>query len=108
MKIRDRHPRGPRHVKPPLPGEQIAAETRLALQWRAEFRAETAGPPPRAALAETAAPKSQGDDETKRRIKFAKAIARVELGRNYWDERLQQGVARLVDGPSRPGRKKRE
>lgn len=70
--------------------EQTAALHELALKWRGEWRAgksavsvaevEAKGDPPPV------------DGQAKHRAQFAQAIARLEFGRNYWDESLQCGV----------------
>jgi hypothetical protein len=55
--------------------------------WRAEMAARRASPP-------------RPLDESERRKAFAKAIARLEFGRAYWDERTAAGV----QSPAKPKR----
>jgi hypothetical protein len=81
-----RVPNGSSRAEPALSSEEIEAKFQAAVRreiwallsreiWRAEMAARRASPP-------------RPLDETERRKAFAKAIARLELGRAYWDERL--------------------
>jgi len=94
MHSRDKRvPNGSRRAEPALSSEEIEAQYRAAARreiwaiisreiWRAEMAARRASPP-------------QPFDEGERRKAFAKAIARLELGRAYWDEKLAGGAQRL-------------
>jgi hypothetical protein len=71
--------------------EQSEADYRLALKWREEWRQDKqAAEFQRESPMAPAKPVSPKDDGA-RRTKFAKAIARAELGRAYWDERRERG-----------------
>jgi hypothetical protein len=103
------HGRGSRdrnRAIPQLPTEQTAAFQLLARKWREDWRAEKAASGP--ALKPSFAPPSRptGSDP-KHRADFAKAIARAEFGRAYWDERLQRSEVR-TKRPSKSGRKRQE
>jgi hypothetical protein len=70
--------------------EQTDALHELALKWRNEWRAGKL-----AASSPEVEPKGDPapvDGQSKHRAQFAQAIARLEFGRNYWDERLQREV----------------
>jgi hypothetical protein len=83
--------RGHRRAKPQsLPGTNTATYE-LALKWRDEWRAEKAAAV--AAPTPTSVPRSRPNgDDAKHRASFAKGIARAELGRAYWDERLHRNA----------------
>jgi hypothetical protein len=107
MTTRDRGLRHTRHVKIEYPSEQVVADTKLALIWQAQFRAEKANHPTPTTTIDVAARAKPGGTERQRRIEFAKGIARLELGRAYWDEKLhrdaakkQSGLVRAVPGKS--------
>ncbi len=87
-----RVPNGSRRAEPALSSEEIEAKFQAAVRreiwtlisreiWRTEMAARRASPP-------------RSLDESDRRRAFAKAIARLELGRAYWDERLAAGIQR--------------
>jgi hypothetical protein len=86
--------------------EQHAASHELALKWREEWRAEksVASLPPAETQA-ASAPKPAAD-QRQHRAKFAQAIARLELGRNYWDERRQRGADKPDGAALKPLRKR--
>jgi hypothetical protein len=100
--------RGTAPAKRRLLPEQTAANTAanhgLALKWREEWRTgKAAAPSQPAGIKAIAAPKP-AEDQRKRRAKFAEAIARLEFGRSYWDERRQREVGKNAAGSPRPGR----
>jgi hypothetical protein len=81
--------RGFSRAEPALSPEEIDANFRAVIRrelsalisreiWRAEMAARRASPPRRL-------------DEEERRKAFARAIARLEFGRAYWDEQLARG-----------------
>ncbi len=73
----------------------------LALIWREEWRAEkTAAPVP--TRARPAGDFTARAREAKRQAKFAQAIARIEFGRAYWDERLQREATQAASRPPKP------
>jgi hypothetical protein len=85
--------RGPARAPRGLSPEKAAASYKLGLLWREEWqkeKLEAASAPKRTPQPTT--PPRAGVEEVERRVKFAKAIARAELGRAYWDERLQRGA----------------
>jgi hypothetical protein len=102
------HGRGSRGNSPAkrrLLPEQTAASHELALKWRDEWRAgksaasllsadTPAAPAPKASL-----------DQRQHRAKFAQAIARLEFGRGYWDERLQRAAQNPAVAALKPVRK---
>ena len=45
-------------------------------------------------------------DKSRHRSNFAKAMARAEFGRAYWDERLQRTITRPPGPKPKPDRKK--
>lgn len=94
MTTRDRGLRGMCRVEIAWPPEQIVANTKLALIWRAQLRAEKANHPTPTTTIDVAAPAKTGGTERQRRIEFAKGIARLELGRAYWDEKLHRDAAK--------------
>jgi hypothetical protein len=102
MTTRDRGSRATSRAKIACSPEQIVADTRLALIWRAQLRAEKASHS--TVPVDVATPAKAGRTERQRRTDFAKGIARLELGRAYWDEKLHQGVAKK-NGPVRPAPK---
>jgi hypothetical protein len=69
----------------------ITAAYELALKWREEWRAEKAAAAP-ALTPNSEAPSRPNGNDAKHRVKFAKGIARAELGRAYWDERLHRNA----------------
>ncbi len=85
----------------PLSAEERANLHKLALQWRAEWRAKTCAvepPRPRRTARKPVKPESATGDAA-----FAAAIARAEFGRFYWngtlDNRLKAAMRpRLKDG----------
>jgi hypothetical protein len=81
--------RGGRARPAPTP-EQIAADFREALKWREQYRAEKTAPPRRRSSSK--APPDANGQETDRRTKFAKDIARLEFGRAYWREPTGRGI----------------
>ena len=74
--------------------ERSAEDFELALRWRQEWRAEmaqrAAGLQPAGHVDARPNRKSEGDQ----RAKFARAIARTEFGRAYFDERLHGSASR--------------
>lgn len=44
-------------------------------------------------------------DESRHRSHFAKAMARAEFGRAYWDEGMQRTITKSPDPKSKPDRK---
>jgi hypothetical protein len=105
MTTRDRGLRGTRHVTIVYPPERVAADTRLALIWRAQFRAEKANSPTPTTTTDVATRAKTGGTERQRRMEFAKGIARLELGRAYWDEKLNGDAANKRSGPVRAAAK---
>ena len=110
MTTRDSGLRRTRHVRIVSPPEQLAADTELALIWRAQFRAEKTNHPKPTTTIDVAVQTKTGGIERHRRMEFAKGIARLELGRAYWDEKLHRDAAKkrsdLVRAASRtPARK---
>jgi hypothetical protein len=99
--------RGNRLAKRRLLLEQNAANHELALKWREEWRVEkSAALLPPADIQAVPAPKSRGG-QRRHRAKFAQAIARLEFGRGYWNERLQRGRRKTRDGLGDAGPAKR-
>jgi hypothetical protein len=81
--------RGNSPAKRRLLPEQNAARHELALKWREEWRAGKSAASLQPADAQAAPALKSGEDQRQHRAKFAQAIARLEFGRGYWDERLQ-------------------
>ena len=81
MKSRHRG-RQDRRPERPLKPEERAGLHRVALEYRAVLRAETARNGETLITVQAAEPKADG--EADRRAHFAAAIARAELGRFYW------------------------
>ncbi len=48
---------------------------------------------------------NSGGDESRRRSNFAKAMARTEFGRAYWDERQQRAITKSPDPKPKSDRK---
>jgi hypothetical protein len=94
MTTRDSGLRHTRHLRIVSPPEQIIADTKLALMWRAQFRAEKASHPTPTATTDAAARTETRGTDRQRRIEFAKGIARLELGRAYWDEKLHRNATK--------------
>jgi hypothetical protein len=91
--------RGHRRAKPQSLPEANTAAYKLALKWRDEWRAEKTATV--AALTPTSVPRSHPNaDDAKHRAKFAKGIARAELGRAYWDERLHRNANKRAKHPN--------
>src|SRR5262245_38741316 len=78
--------RGPARAPRGLSPEEAAADYKLGLSRREEWRKK------KSEAASAPAPTPEEKKEAERRAKFANAIARAELGRAYWDERLQRGA----------------
>lgn len=99
MNIHDR--RGPRSPGRASFGVSPGQTYALSLKWREEWRAEKiAAPVP--TRARPAGGSIARSGEAKRRAKFARAIARTEFGRAYWDERLQGGAIQAASRPPKP------
>jgi hypothetical protein len=97
------HGRGSRGNSPAkrrLLPEQNAASHELALKWREEWRAGKSAASRQPADMPAAATPKPGGDARQHRAKFAQAIARLEFGRGYWDERLQRGFSKPRHGSS--------
>jgi hypothetical protein len=93
--------RGNSPAKRQLLPEQTAASLELALKWRDEWRASKSAACSQAAEIKVDAAPQHGGDQSKRRAQFAQAIARLEFGRSYWDERLQRGGKSLKTSSSK-------
>jgi hypothetical protein len=96
--------RGNSPAKRRLPPEQTAASFELALKWRDEWRAGKSAASLQTADTKVDTAPKPGVDQSKHRAQFAQAIARIEFGRNYWDERLQRGTKKPVAGSPKPVR----
>lgn len=105
MTTRDRGLRGTRHVTIAYPPERVAADNKLASIWRAQFRVEKANSPTPTTATDVAARAKTGGTEGQWRMEFAKGIARLELGRAYWDEKLNGDAANKRRGSVRAAAK---
>jgi hypothetical protein len=100
MNIQDRRvSRGFGRARRPLSDEDIENDFRLALQWREDWRGETA------AAEVVSTPPERAPDRKDRREAFARGIARLEFGRAYWDDRRAQALRRDAERPPRVKRR---
>jgi hypothetical protein len=96
--------RGRRRLDVPrkLSAEELAAERRLGLIWREEWRAEKAHQSASANGSAVGASKhspAAGKSASSRR--FAEGIARAELGRFYWNAKLERALDAARRRPKR-------
>lgn len=89
---------GRNHTQPELLLDRTAI-VELGLKRLKEWRASRTAPEPAAPCF------NPGGDDSRHRNHFAKAMARAELGRAYWDERLQRAITKSPDRKPKPDRK---